>query len=125
MVAEARLARARSERKADETELALRGAEEVVAALQAQMQSLEAEKEHVERQAEEMRATMGKGKWVPRSPVRSEIPKLKLLASHSPYMEFLLFVSHLRTIRPASPQVPAMSTLLPLPFMARLISEDS
>ena len=125
MVAEARLARARSERKVIETEQALKGAEEVVAALRAQMQSLEAEKEHSERQVEEMRATMGKGKWVPRSPTRSEVSKTKLLASHSPYMEFLLFITHLRTIRPTSPQIPAMSTLLPLPFLARLVSEDS
>lgn len=125
MVAEARLARARSERKVVDTEQALKGAEEVVAALQAQMQSLEAEKEHAERKVEDMRVTMGKGKWAARSPDRSEIPKLKLLASHSPYMEFLLFISHLRTIRPSSPQVPAMSSLLPLPFLARLVSEDS
>lgn len=125
MVAEARLAQARSERKVTDTEQALKGAEEVVAALQAQMQSLEAEKEHANRQVEDMRSTMGKGKWVPRSPVRNETSKLKLLASHSPHMEFLLFVSHLRTLRPSTPQIPAMSTLLPLPLLARLVSEDS
>ncbi|KAI8976590.1 hypothetical protein BD414DRAFT_158608 [Trametes punicea] len=125
MVAEARMAEARSARKLEETEAALRGAEEVVGALQAQMQALQAEKEKADRRVEEMRARMGKGKWVERSPEASRPHRPRLMASHVPYHEFLIFISHLRAIRPASAQPPAMSTLLPLPFLARLVAEDS
>ncbi|KAH9899259.1 hypothetical protein C8Q73DRAFT_753419 [Cubamyces lactineus] len=125
MVAEARMAEARSARKLEETEAALRGAEEVVGALQAQMQALQAEKELADRRVEEMRARMGKGKWVERSPDANRSHRPRLMATHVPYHEFLVFISHLRAIRPASAQPPAMSTLLPLPFLARLVSEDS
>ncbi|KAI9065319.1 hypothetical protein FKP32DRAFT_1648068 [Trametes sanguinea] len=125
MVAEARMAEARSARKLEETEAALRGAEEVVGALQAQMQALQAEKEQADRRVEEMRARMGKGKWVERSPAGSRAHRPRLMVTHVPYHEFLIFISHLRAIRPASPQPPAMSALLPLPFLARLVAEDS
>lgn len=64
MVAEARLARAKSERKVCEAEEALKGAEEAVKVMQTQMQALQADKENAERQAEEARLSMGKGKWV-------------------------------------------------------------
>lgn len=127
MVAEARFNRAMSERKAEEAERALRETEEVVQLMQQQMQELQAEKDASERRMAEMSATMGKGKWVARSPSPSSMVKLapRLLSSHLPYQEFLMFVAHLRTLRPNSPQVPAMSTLLPLPFLARLASEDT
>ncbi|KAI0356015.1 hypothetical protein OH77DRAFT_1424314 [Trametes cingulata] len=125
MVAEARMAEARSARKLEETEAALRGAEEIVGVLQAQMQALQAEKEQADRRVEEMRARMGKGKWVDRSPEGGRPDRPRLMATHVPYHEFLVFVSHLRAIRPASVQPPAMSTLLPLPFLARLVAEDS
>ncbi|KAI0325933.1 hypothetical protein GY45DRAFT_1438031 [Cubamyces sp. BRFM 1775] len=125
MVAEARMAEARSARKLEETEAALRGAEEIVGVLQAQMQALQAEKELADRRVEEMRARMGKGKWVERSPDANRSNRPRLMATHVPYHEFLIFISHLRAIRPASAQPPAMSTLLPLPFLARLVSEDS
>lgn len=124
MVAEARIAQAKSERKVEETERALRQAEEVVGLLQTQMQALQAEKERADRRMEDMRVTMGKGKWVDRvqEPSRA-IPRL--LCSHSPYQEYLSLIAHLRSIRPASQHPPAMSTLLPLPFLARLVTEDS
>ena len=125
MVAEARIAEARSSRKLEETEGALRSAEEVVGALQAQMQALEAEKEQTDRRMEVMRIRMGKGKWVERTSETTSPGRPRLLATHLPYYEFLNFVSHLRTIRPASVQPPAMSTLLTLPFLARLLAEDS
>jgi Rab guanine nucleotide exchange factor SEC2 len=125
MVAEARFAQAQSERKVEETERALRGAEEVVGALQMQMQALQAEKEQANQNVEEMRVVMGKGKWVDRPLVHSNALDIRLLNLHSPYTEYLSFIAHLRTIRPAAQVVPAMSTLLPLPFLARLIAEDS
>ncbi|KAH9919855.1 uncharacterized protein B0H18DRAFT_1213656 [Fomitopsis serialis] len=124
MVAEARIAQARSERKAEGTERALHEAEEVVGMLQTQMQTLQAEKERADRRMEDMRATMGKGKWVDR--VHEPSPAIRrLLSSHAPYQEYLSFIAHLRSIRPATQHPPAMSTLLPLPFLARLVTEDS
>ncbi|TFY65755.1 hypothetical protein EVG20_g5329 [Dentipellis fragilis] len=125
MVAEARLARAMSERKAEDTERALKETEEVVGLMQKQMQALQEDKEEAERRTEEMKARMGKGKWVDRTPSPAPAYSLQLLSSHQPYQEFLLFVAHLRSIRPTSPQMPAMTTLLPLPFLSRLLSEDT
>ena len=125
MVAEARIAEARSSRKLEETEAALRSAEEVVGALQGQMQALESEKEQADRRVEEMRIRMGKGKWVDRPLETARTNRPRLLSTHLPYHEFLVFVSHLRTIRPASLQPPSISTLLTLPFLARLLAEDS
>ncbi|KZT71873.1 hypothetical protein DAEQUDRAFT_763369 [Daedalea quercina L-15889] len=124
MVAEARIAQAKSERKVEETERALREAEEVVGLLQTQMQALQSEKERADRRVEDMRVTVGKGKWVER--VQERIPAIpRLLSSHAPYQEYLSLIAHLRSIRPASQHPPAMSTLLPLPFLARLVTEDS
>ncbi|KAI0315718.1 hypothetical protein OF83DRAFT_1130675 [Amylostereum chailletii] len=118
MVAEARFGRAQSERKADDAERALRETEEVVRLMQLQMQELQAQKEASE-------ATAAKGKWVNRTLSPSSASVLRLLSSHLPYQEFLAFVAHLRNIRPSSSQPPAMSTLLPLPFLTRLITEDT
>ncbi|TFK38058.1 hypothetical protein BDQ12DRAFT_683895 [Crucibulum laeve] len=126
MVAEARFARHLSEQKVDEAERALKGAEEAVGIMQQQMQALRAEKEEAEKNAQEMQALMGKGKWVqkyesPQSLTRS----VRLLSTHVPYVEFLNFVSHLRSLHPTSPIPPAMPTLLQLPFLTRLSTEDS
>ncbi|KAI0066890.1 hypothetical protein BV25DRAFT_1868004 [Artomyces pyxidatus] len=125
MVAEARLGRARSERKAEDAERALRETEEVVQLMQQQMQELREEKQASERRMEEMSATMGKGKYLERSPSPAPAYSLRLYSSHVPYQEFLLLVAHLRSIRPSTPQPPAMSTLLTLPFIARLQLEDT
>ncbi|KAL1683002.1 hypothetical protein EV122DRAFT_202266 [Schizophyllum commune] len=123
MVAEARYERALSERKVEEAERALKTAEEAVAMMQAQMQELQAEKEAAMLRAHEAEMRMGKGKWVDRG--QDIVKPMRLLSSHSPYQEFLLFVAHLRTIHPQSPQPPAMTTLLQLPFLARIQTEDS
>ncbi|KIY72648.1 hypothetical protein CYLTODRAFT_486114 [Cylindrobasidium torrendii FP15055 ss-10] len=125
MVAEARFARAQSERKVEDAEGSLKVAEEAVAQMQLQMQALQAEKEDAQRIAEEMQITMGKGKWAQRSQPSIALPPLRLLCSHLPYQEFLLFVAHLRTLHLSTASPPAMSTLLPLPFIARLTNEDS
>jgi len=124
MVAEARFARAQSERKVEDAESALKGAEEAVGIMQQQMQEMQAEKEKSVKDAEQMRALMGMGKWIERvSDISS--PLVRLRSSHTPYQEFLFFVAHLRNIRPSSTSLPAMSTLLPLPFLARILNEDS
>lgn len=125
MVAEARLAQARSERKVVETQEALRGAEEVVGLLQTQLQALQAEKEASDRQVDMMKDLMGKGKWVERHQAPSQVPRLRLLCVHSQYIEYVQFIAHLRTIRPTTVHPPPVSTLLPQPFLARLVAEDS
>ena len=123
MVAEARLAQSISERKVDDAERALKGAEEMVGLMQSQMQEMQAEKEAAEKKMREMQAVMGRDKWKERVVDLSK--PLKLLSSHAPYQEFLMFVAHLRTLHQSSQGVPAMSTLLPLPFLSRLSTEDS
>ncbi|KAJ8081917.1 hypothetical protein PM082_007763 [Marasmius tenuissimus] len=125
MVAEARYARAMSEQKVTTAEQALKGAEEAVAMMQQQMQVLQADKEASEQQMKDMQVTMGKGKWSERQFGGDLVHSTRLLSPHAPYQEFLLFVAHLRSVHPASPQPPAMTTLLPLPFIARLMIEDS
>ncbi|KAG2363670.1 hypothetical protein BDR07DRAFT_1403561 [Suillus spraguei] len=130
MVAEARLARAKSERKVGEAEEALKGAEEAVKVMQTQMQALQAEKEGAERQAEEARLIMGKGKWVERDTqlvqqYPGNVRKMRLVTVHVPYAEFIAFVAHLRGLRTSQATSPVISTLLGLPFLARLLTEDS
>jgi hypothetical protein len=125
MVAQARFAQAGSERKVEEAETALRAAEDAVAAMQTQVQALQREKEKAQAESEHMEMRMGKGKWIERASMAPSSKEVRLLSSHSPYQEFLLFVAHLRSIRPSHATPPAMSTLLPLPFLGRLQSEDS
>ncbi|KIL55442.1 hypothetical protein M378DRAFT_597089 [Amanita muscaria Koide BX008] len=60
MVAEARYARYLGERKTEETETALKSAEEVVCLMQQQMQSLREEKENAEKKAQEMHLSVGR-----------------------------------------------------------------
>lgn len=124
MVAQARFARAQSERKVEDAELALKGAEEAVAMMQRQMQEMQAEQEKSQQSAQDALATMGKGKWVDRT---NGIPSpvVRLISTHTPYQDFLLFVGHLRSTRATSPTMPPMPSLLSLPFLARLVAEDS
>ncbi|TFK26140.1 hypothetical protein FA15DRAFT_703121 [Coprinopsis marcescibilis] len=125
MVAEARFARHLSEQKVSDAQRALKGAEEAVSIMQTQMQQLRAEKEESERKAHEIQVKMGKGKWLERIQTVDLSRPLKLKSSHLPYQEFLIFVAHLRSLHQTSPQPPAMPTILPLPFLARLSNEDS
>jgi hypothetical protein len=125
MVAQARFAQASSERKVEEAEIALRAAEEAVSSMQAHVQALQAEKEQANAEAESIRMRMGKGKWIERNSVAPSSKEIQLLSSHSPYQEFLLFIAHLRSVRPATTHPPVMASLLQLPFLARLQNEDS
>ncbi|PPQ70312.1 hypothetical protein CVT24_013007 [Panaeolus cyanescens] len=125
MVAEARFQQYQSDRKREESEIALKGAEEAVQLMQAQMQNMQTEKEESEKKMQEMQIAMGKGKWVNRGNGPEQQITLKFLNSHAPFQEFIAFVGHLRVLHSTSPSPPAMSTLLPLPFLARLLTEDS
>jgi hypothetical protein len=124
MVAEARLERARSDRKAEDAERSLREAEDAVRLMQQQLQALQGDKETAERRMDVMTAAMGKGKWIEQSSSSPANAHL-LLTSHVPYSEFLSFISHLRALRASYPQPPNITTLLSLPFVARLQLEDT
>jgi chromosome segregation ATPase len=124
MVAEERWGRAQSDRKAEEAERALREAEDAVRLMQQELQALQGEKETAERRMEGMSAAMGKGKWIERVPSLPANAHL-LLTSHVSYQEFLSLLSHLRILRATSPQPPSISSLLSLPFIARLQLEDT
>ncbi|KAI9441730.1 hypothetical protein H4582DRAFT_1407470 [Lactarius indigo] len=124
MVAEARLERARSERKAEDAERSLQEAEDAVRLMQQQLQSLQGEKEVAERRMDIMTTAMGKGKWNEQTP-SSQTNAHLLLTSHVPYHDFLSFISHLRALRATSPQPPSILSLLALPFVARLQLEDT
>lgn len=126
MVAEARYARAMSERKADGAESALHSAEEVVSVLQTQMQKLTQDKERSEKEAEDLRQLMGKGKWVPLDSAPSPMDLTpRLSTTYLPYQEFLLFNSHVRSIRLPRDPPPSIVALVQLPFLMRLQVEDS
>ena len=124
MVVEARLERARSDRKAEDAERALRETEDVVRLMQQQLQALQGDKEAAERRMNIMTAAMGKGKWIERTPSSPANAHL-LLTSHVQYHEFLSFISHLRALRASYPQPPSIQSLLALPLVARLQLEDT
>jgi chromosome segregation ATPase len=127
MVAEARYARHVSERKAVDAEQALKSAEEAVGAMQHQVQILQEDKETAERKTAEILSILGSGgeKWVAGRNFGPLLPSLRLFGSHLPYQEFLSFVAHLRQLHMSSPIHPAMATILSLPFLTRLSTEDS
>jgi chromosome segregation ATPase len=125
MVAEARYARAMSERKAEEAQRALKGAEEAISIMQMQMQNLSTDNEAIEQELVAARQRMEKGKWIAddHSPSLELFPKLS--TAHLPYQEFLLFNSHLRSIRTRNDPPPLLSNFVHLAFITRLQIEDS
>lgn len=126
MVAEARLGQARSERKVQDAEQVLKFAEDAVKDMQVQMQSLQAAKEAAERDAQEAKLTVRKGKWVEHEDVRiGDVPRIRFMITHTSYAEFIAFVGHMRGLRVSQPTPPGISTLLNQPFIARLLNEDS
>ena len=124
MVAEARLARAASERKVEETERALKGTEEAIANMQRHMQTLHEEKEEALRQAEAMRITVGRGKWTRRDGSVPATVSRQILNCTSQYQDFLSFVAHIRDLRQKSNILPLITTVNHA-WLARLQLEDS
>jgi hypothetical protein len=124
MVAEARLARAASERKVEETERALKGTEEAIANMQLHMQALHEEKEEAVRQVENMRVTLGRGKWTRRDSSIPATVSRHILGCTSQYQDFLGFVAHIRELRQKSNTLPLITTINHA-WLARLQLEDS
>jgi chromosome segregation ATPase len=118
MVHEARVARSVSERKVEEAEGRLREAEEAVRIMQSQMQALVQEKEDVEQKPDLL---------TPNSAKNAVEGVEKLTKGHLAYQEYLTFLAHLRHIHVSNLNgvPPAMATLLQLPFLSRLLSEDA
>ena len=124
MVAEARLERAASERKVEEAERALKGTEEAIANMQLHMQTLHEEKEEALHQLEQMRVTVGKGKWTGRDGSTLATVPRHILNCTSQFQDFLSFVVHIRELRQKSNILPLITTVTH-PWLARLQLEDS
>ncbi|KAI9511756.1 hypothetical protein F5148DRAFT_1168569 [Russula earlei] len=92
--------------------------------VEARLQALQGEKESAEHRMESMSTAMGKGKWIERA-LSLPANACSLLTSHMSYQEFLSLISHLRALRPTYPQPPTITSLLGLPFIARLHVEDT
>lgn len=124
MVAEARYDKHLSERKVEDAERALKSAEEAVQLMQTQMQALQADKEEAQQKTHEMELVVGKGKWIATG---DDDPAISwhLINTHAPYQEYLSLIAHLRVLHPTSLSPPAMTTLLQLPLLSRLLTEDS
>ncbi|KAE9395503.1 hypothetical protein BT96DRAFT_997622 [Gymnopus androsaceus JB14] len=119
MVAEARFARSLAEEKARSAEVMLKGAEEAVGVMQGEVRRLVEEKENKEKELERLR---GRGKYRAEE-MSSE--RVMMRTGNVGYTEFLAFVGHLRTLKATKATHPTMNTLLGLPFLARLMNEDS
>ncbi|KAH8829456.1 hypothetical protein DL96DRAFT_1554982 [Flagelloscypha sp. PMI_526] len=113
MVKEARIEKAKELDLREKAEHALACSEEHVRSLEGKLGQLTTELEL----SQAGRAQTGL--LLPQVPVTRH-----LLSTTQPYTEFLLFIAHLRGLHPASPSPPSMSTLLSLPWMARLSVED-
>ncbi|KAF9059147.1 hypothetical protein BDP27DRAFT_1342016 [Rhodocollybia butyracea] len=115
MVAEARFEKHLVEQKLGGTEEALKGAMEALGEMGKKLGESESHREELGRK-------IGKGKFLEETSVRER----RFLKRHLPYQEFLAFVGHLRTLHTtSSSSLPAMTTLLGLPFLARIMTEDS
>ena len=110
MVREARVGRAEAERKVGEVEETLRVAEEAVRSMQIQMQTLIEEKERGGR----VRVRRGENK-----------ERKRLTRDNVAFSEYLAFLRHLRSLAAKQQPIPSLTLLLNLPFLARLITEDT
>lgn len=124
MVATERLARSKAETRLKEAEDNLSVAESVVREMQQAMQDL-----HHASKSRGITTSASMNSLI----AHTNVPR-PLRTSHLPYSEFLLFVSHIRSLRPLTPAgttttlaplpPPALTTLVSQPLLARLIAED-
>lgn len=125
MVAEARLDKARSERRLEEAEAALRIAEEAVSLMQTQMQQMEEEKQQSQKALENLQGGTSSG-----TPMDQRNTSLLLsierrfMNDNPPYFEFSSFVTYIRRT-PFPTSQPTVQTLLSQPFLLRLVAEDT
>lgn len=118
MVAEERIARASAQRRVEECEAQIYMQSKQVKELESTLGVLKMERNEFEREVGELQGVVKAVDRNRRGPRRLRIES-------APYKEYVAFVEHLRALVPSSPTPPAISTLLTLPFLTRLVTEDS
>lgn len=118
MVAEERIARASAQRRVEECEAQIVAQSKQVKELESTVWVLKEERNGFEREVGELNGVI-------KAVDRSRRGGRRLRVGNVPYKEYVAFVEHLRSLVPSSPTPPAISTLLSLPFLARLVTEDS
>ncbi|KAJ7436745.1 hypothetical protein FB451DRAFT_1417264 [Mycena latifolia] len=126
MVAEARYSQAMTERKVEQAETALKGAEEMVGIMQQQMQTLQAEKDEQRRKHGKCRWSWERASgWTGGVGAAPSCEETRLLSSHLPYQEFLMFGAHLRSVHPSSLSPACYDNASPHGVPGAIASEDS
>lgn len=118
MVAEERIARAAAQRRVEECEAQIFAQSTQVKKLESTLRVFKEERNEFEREVGELQGVIKAANHNQRGARRLRVGSV-------PYKEYVAFVEHLRTLVPSSPTPPAISTLLTLPFLARLVTEDS
>jgi len=119
MVAEERIARASAQRRVEQCEAQIFEQSKRVQGLESTLRVLKEERNEFEGEVAELHQVI---KAIDRSRNPSS---RRLRVGAIPYKEYVAFVEHLRALVPSSPTPPTISTLLTLPFLARLVTEDS
>jgi Rab guanine nucleotide exchange factor SEC2 len=118
MVAEERIARASAQRRVEECEAQIFTQSKQVRVFEGAVRVLKEEGNEFERVVGELRGVI-------KAVDRDRRGARRLRVGSVPYKEYGAFVEHLRALVPPSPTPPPISTLLTLPFLARLVTEDS
>jgi len=118
MVAEERIARASAQRRVEECEAQIFAQSKQAKELESTVRVLKEERNGFEREVDELQGVI-------KVADRNQRGARRLRVGNVPYKEYVAFVEHLRALVPSSPTPPAISTLLTLPFLARLVTEDS
>jgi predicted nucleic acid-binding Zn-ribbon protein len=118
MVAEERIARASAQRRVEECETQIFAQSKQVKELESTVHVLKEERNGFEREVGDLQVVI-------KAVSRNRRGARGLRAGRVPYKEYIAFVEHLRALVPSSPTPPAISTLITLPFLARLVTEDS
>jgi len=118
MVAEERIARASAQQRVKECEAQIDTQSKQVKELESTLRVLKEERNEFEREVGELQEVV-------KAVDRNRRGARRLRTESAPYKEFVAFIEHLRALVPSSPTPPAISTLLTLPFLSRLVTEDS
>ena len=118
MVAEERIARASAQRRVEECEAQIYTQSKQVKHLESTLRVLKEERNQFEREVGELQGAI-------KAVDRNQRGARRLRIDSAPYKEYIAFIEHLRALVPSSPTPPAISTLVTLPFLARLVTEDS
>ena len=118
MVAEERMARASAQRRVEECESQILAQSKQVKELESTVRVFKEERNAFEREVGELHGLL-------KAVDRNQRGARRLRVGRVPYKEYIAFLEHLRALVPSTPTPPAISTLITLPFLARLVTEDS